>query len=230
MKHRLNLKKCKLKSRGIHTPTQGRASTSRMRTAISRGQWQPLIGAHLPGKPVRLMNGKIRVSKTPYCRGECKAVYQVPAPHNTCRSCWLGTAQQFYHGMRGEGGSRVTSKFLQEAHIHHPTAWPLPHACAQPNQGQWQPWTWHIRRSVTAENPCFFFVFQAPPATDPVVVQWLVEWPNDITILNRAGVQWLSRATPEGGFTTIAQELNLAPRKRSPPNGAPEQSGVQGLL
>ena len=47
----------------------------------------------------------------------------------------------------------------------------------------------------------FFFVFQAPPATDPVV-QWLVQWPNDITILDRAGVQWLCRATPEGGFTS----------------------------
>ena len=39
------------------------------------------------------------------CRGECKAVYQVPAPHNTCGSCWLGTARQFSHDMRGEGGS-----------------------------------------------------------------------------------------------------------------------------
>ena len=46
----------------------------------------------------------------PYCRGECKAVYQAPAPHNTCGSCWLETAQQFYHDMRGEDGSRVTSK------------------------------------------------------------------------------------------------------------------------
>ena len=31
-------------------------------------------------------------------------------------------------------------------------------------------------------------------------------------------------------YAKIAQELNVAPRKRSPPNGAPEQSGVQGLL
>jgi len=31
-------------------------------------------------------------------------------------------------------------------------------------------------------------------------------------------------------YAKIAQELKLAPRKRSPPNGAPEQSGVQGLL
>ena len=29
-------------------------------------------------------------------------------PHNTCASCWLGTARQFSHDMRGEGGSGVT--------------------------------------------------------------------------------------------------------------------------
>ena len=75
----------------------------------------------------------------------------------------------------------------------------------------------------------FFVVFQAPPATDPVV-QWPVQWPNDITMLNRAGVQWLCRATPEEGYAKIAQESNLVPRKRSPPNGAPEQSGLLELL
>ena len=30
------------------------------------------------------------------------------------------------------GRSRVTSKLKQGAHIHQPTTWPLPHACAQP--------------------------------------------------------------------------------------------------
>ena len=30
---------------------------------------------------------------------------EVPAPHNTCGSCWLGTAPQFSHDVRGEGGS-----------------------------------------------------------------------------------------------------------------------------
>ena len=34
------IKQCKLKARGTHTPTHSRASTSRMRIAISRGQWQ----------------------------------------------------------------------------------------------------------------------------------------------------------------------------------------------
>ena len=46
-----------------------------------------------------------------------------------------------------------------------------------------------------------FFFFQAPKTTDPVV-QWSVQWPNDITILNRAGVQWLSQVTPDGGYTS----------------------------
>ena len=47
----------------------------------------------------------------------------------------------------------------------------------------------------------FFFFFSG--ALDPdLVVQWSVQWPNDITILNRAGVQWLCRAMPEGGYTS----------------------------
>ena len=48
------------------------------------------------------------VSKTLYCRGECKAFLKAPAPHNTCGSCWLGTARHFSHDMRREGGSGVT--------------------------------------------------------------------------------------------------------------------------
>ena len=50
----------------------------------------------------------------------------------------------------------------------------------------------------TLITPLFiiYFFFQAPPAMDPVV-QWSVQWPDDITILSRAGVQWLSRATPD---------------------------------
>ena len=55
------------------------------------------------------MNGENpRVSKTLCCRGECKALLQAPAPHNTCGSCWLGTARQFSHHMLREGGSGVT--------------------------------------------------------------------------------------------------------------------------
>ena len=77
------------------------------------------------------------MSKTPYCR---KAVYQAPAPHNTRGSCWLGTALQFHLDMRGEGGSQITSKSKQGAHIHQPTAQPLPHACAQAYHAGRQPW------------------------------------------------------------------------------------------
>ena len=52
--------------------------------------------------------GKFRVSKTLYCRDECKALLWAPAPHNTCGSCWLGTARHISHDMRGEGWSGVT--------------------------------------------------------------------------------------------------------------------------
>ena len=58
----------------------------------------------------------------------------------------------------------------QLAHTHQPTAWPVPHACAQPrhagsgSHGQlsrpnWGSSAWHSRRSVNGENPCFFFGF-----------------------------------------------------------------------
>ena len=60
--------------------------------------------------------------------------------YTTCGSCWLGTAQQFHHDMRGEGGSQITSKSKQGAHIHQPTASLLPHACAQPHHAGGQPW------------------------------------------------------------------------------------------
>ena len=53
--------------------------------------------------------------------------------YTTRGSCWLGTAQQFHHDMREEGGSQITSKSKQGAHIHQPTASLLPHACAQPH-------------------------------------------------------------------------------------------------
>ena len=67
----------------------------------------------------------------------------------------------------------------------------------------------------------FCFVFQAPSGTDPVV-QWSVQWPNGITILNRAGVQWFCRATPEGGYTSTTKSL----RNRTwPPGNAPRPTG-----
>ena len=81
-----------------------------------------LIGSNLRGTAVGLTNGENPCLKNPYCGGECKAVYQAPALHDTSGSCWLGTAQQFHHDMRGEGGSRITSKSKQGAHIHQPTS------------------------------------------------------------------------------------------------------------
>ena len=100
-----------------------------MHTATSRSQWQ-----HGKAVAIGVMNRENPCLQNPYCRGECKAVYQALAPHNTCGSCWLRTVQQFYYDMSGEGGSQVTSKLKQGAHIHQLTALPLPHAhaCAQP--------------------------------------------------------------------------------------------------
>ena len=80
----------------------------------------------------------------------------------------------------------------------------------------------------------FFFFFFFSGALDlDLVLQWSVQWPSDIKILNRAGVQWLCRATPEGGYTSTPK----SPRNRTwppgnvpRPNGAPKQSGVLGLL
>ena len=114
-----------------------------------------------------------------------KEVYQASAPHNTCGSCWLGTAQQFYLDMREEGGSQVTSKLKQGTHILQPTAWPLPHACAQPyhassgSHGQlfrpyWGSSAWHSRRSVTGENPSLpRRVLQVPPPHNTCGSCWL---------------------------------------------------------
>ena len=52
-----------------------------------------LIGAHQHGIAVGFMNG------------ENSRQLHV---HNTCGSCWLGTARNFSHDMRGESGSGVT--------------------------------------------------------------------------------------------------------------------------
>ena len=141
-----------------------------MRTAISRGgvaatdSCFALIEAHQHGKAVGLMNGENRRLNTPYCQSKCKAIYQAPAPHNTCGSCWLGTAQQFYHdNMRGEGESRVTSNIKQGAHLNQPTAWSLPtHAhshitravAAMLFRPYWGSSAWHNRRSLNGESPC----------------------------------------------------------------------------
>ena len=101
-----------------------------------------------------------------------------------------------------------------------------------------QIWTkCHFDRPGPTRRPSvkgFFFFFFFSGALDPdLVLQWSVQWPSDIKILNRAGVQWLCRATPEGGYTSTPK----SPRNRTwppgnvpRPNGAPKQSGVLGLL
>ena len=87
--------------------------------------------------------------------------------------------------------------------------------------------------SMNGENPRVFFFFFSGALDLDLVLQWSVQWPSDIKILNRAGVQWLCRATPEGGYTSTPK----SPRNRTwppgnvpRPNGAPKQSGVLGLL
>ena len=64
--------------RGTHTPTHGLASTSRMCTAISPGQWQPwtalspLVGLISMASRHVNVRGNPRVSKTLYSRSKCK--------------------------------------------------------------------------------------------------------------------------------------------------------------
>ena len=139
----------------IHQPTAG---------PVPHACAQPYHGGSDSHRQL-LMNGENPRLKNPYCRGVSKAVYQVPAPPNTCGSCWLETAQQFYHEMRGEGRSRVTSKLKQGTHIHQPTAWSLPHTCAQTYHAgsgshkqlfrpYWGSSAWHSHRSVTGQKPC----------------------------------------------------------------------------
>ena len=88
----------------IHQPT-GRPvphTCAQLQATVSH-----LLALTSMAKPLGYWTGKTRVSKILYCRGECKAVYQVPAQHNTCGSSLLGTAELFSHDLRGEGGSWV---------------------------------------------------------------------------------------------------------------------------
>ena len=104
----------------VQTQSKGHTYTNPWRGQYLMHAHSHITQAVAGGKAVAVgvMNRENPCLQNPYCRGECKAVYQVLAPHNTCGSCWLGTVQQFYHDMRGEGGSRVTSKLKQGAHIH----------------------------------------------------------------------------------------------------------------
>ena len=78
-----------------------------------------------------------------------------PFPQNTCGSCWLGTAQQFYLNMRGKVDHELPVKARG---THTPT-----HGLAITSRvrtaisrGKWQPWT----PVVPGQNPCIFFLFR----------------------------------------------------------------------
>ena len=129
------------------------------RAATATDSCFALIGAHQRGKAAGLMNPRLKSPWLPRC---------VQSSLSSARSsCWLGTARQFYHDMGGEGGSRVTGKLKQGAHMHRPTAWSSANACAQPDHegsdshGQlfrpyWGSSALHSRRPVTGQNPCTF--------------------------------------------------------------------------
>ena len=62
-----------------------------------------LIGAHQRGIAVGLLNGE-----NPHLTAEVSAKQSIKGQLHTtlqCGNCWLGTAQQFYHDIPGEGGS-----------------------------------------------------------------------------------------------------------------------------
>ena len=161
-----------------------------MRAVAASDSCFTLIWAHQQGKAIRLMNRENpHLKNTLHCQGECKAVCQGPAPHNTCGSCWLGTAvQQFYHDMGRESGSWVNSKLKQGApHIQQPMVWPSPHTCTQPyhsgtgNHGEllrhyWGLSWWHNHRSVNGKNPSLkdpLLLWQVPAPHDTCGSCWL---------------------------------------------------------
>ena len=120
--------------------------------AISRGQWQPqtavlpLLGPTMQHvKAVGLMNREEENPrlKNPILPRCVESSLSGPVPQNTCGSCWLGTAQQFYLNMRGEGGSRVTSKSKGHTYTNQRPGHYLTHEHS------------HITRVVAAMDTCF---------------------------------------------------------------------------
>ena len=174
-----------------------------MRKAISRGQWQP------------------QTAVSPLLRQS--HMWELLAGNRTA------VPPRHAH----KGGSRVTSRLKQGAHLRQPTAWPLPHACAKPyhvgsgSHGQlfrpyWGSSAWHCRRSVTGGGgPVFFSVFPAPPATDPVV-QWSVQWPNDITILTEPECNGSAKQRLKEGTPVRQNRTGIQP---APPETLPAQGG-----
>ena len=68
----------------------------------------------------------------------------------------------------------------------------------------------------------FCFVFQASPATDPVV-QWSVQWPNDIKILTEPECDGSAEHRLKEG-TPVRQ--NRPGIERGPPETFPAQRGT----
>ena len=132
-----------------------------MHTAISRGQWQPQTAvspslkptsvAPPLGKPASQKPHTAEVSAKQSIKRQLHTTHVGAVgwePHSSSTTTCAGKVDQ-----------ALPSKLKQGAHIHQPTkttAWPLPHACAQPYQagsgshGQlfrpsWSSSSWHSR-------------------------------------------------------------------------------------
>ena len=91
--------------------------------------------------------------------------------------CCLKSGFQILYAVEQFSSLLSKEKLKQGAHIHQPTAWPLPHACAQPyhagsgSHGQlfrhyWSTSAWHSLWSVTGANSCIKRPF--PAETSPL--------------------------------------------------------------
>ena len=81
-----------------------------------------LIGAHQRDTAVGLVNGENPRLKNPLLSSECKAVYQAPAPHNTCSTTTCaGKVDQELPVNQSKGHAYTNprpSHYLTHAHIH----------------------------------------------------------------------------------------------------------------
>ena len=80
------------------TPTHGLASTLRMRTAISPGQWQPWTAVSASLGLISMAYSSRRAATGQFLfttETGARHPLSAPAPNNTFGSWWLGTARQF---------------------------------------------------------------------------------------------------------------------------------------
>ena len=137
-----------------------------MRSAKSHRQWQARQLCHPCWGPPVWQSCWVNKWRKPASQkpltAEVSAKQSIKCQLHTTH---VGAVSWEPNDMCGEGGSRVTSKLRQGAHIHQPTAWPLPHPCAQPyhtgsgSHGRlfrpdWGSSAWHSRQSVNWKNPC----------------------------------------------------------------------------